>query len=123
MIKINYSESDMTNLTCAWLSPKGVFYTSEQFYVGFHAENSLDVVSDYLGLTGEESRIWEDEGLRENNRFADDRLVEELGFVKYSSWVGENGIFSLPDKITFQQRQAIKSYCRVVGVSWDEVIR
>jgi hypothetical protein len=122
---MRHTANNLFNLTDCWLSPKGEIVIGDDEFDGntFHEELALCLIRDLKGFAGKrEAYCW----LRDvfGNKDAYDWLEEE-GWIRLHSmrrierarWITYED-----QRMTFQQKQKIRQWCKVNGKTWKDAV-
>lgn len=122
MKKEHFKQADLTNLSSCFLDPQGNFISGGVDHeVGVHEEMACKLLDE---LFGEDYSLDNYDKIREGRNYTYEYLEEELGYWRYSHWVGEFGVFNgEPEKITFAQKLAIREFCKANLTTWEKVVR
>lgn len=121
MIKEHFKKADLINLPSCFLDPRGNFiYGGVNHEIGVHEEMAQNIVEDIMGEDFLE--VWEK--LSNNYSYTYQYLEEELGYWRYSHWLGDYGVFNGElNKMSFAQKLAIREFCKVNKTTWEDVVR
>lgn len=101
-----------------FLDPKGnLIFPDRQDSIGVHEGLAYEILDDIYGDDFEK-----EVDIYEKHSYAYAYLEEELGYYRYSHWLGEHGHFSGEvKKRTHAQKLAIREFCRVNGATFNRV--
>lgn len=118
---IHFSQVDLLELPSCFLDPKGnIIILSASREVGVHEELACEILDT---VYGEDYQLDHYHEIRDCGMYTYQYLEEKLGYFRYSHWIGSHGVFNGEmDKMTFAQKQAIRQFCKVNGVSWNKIL-
>lgn len=122
MKEVHFTQADLINLPSCFLDPKGNFIIGGVDHeIGVHEEMACKILDEKFG---EDYMSDNYDLIRKGRNYTYEYLEEELGYWRYSHWVGDSGAFNgEKDKMTHAQKLAIREFCKVNEVTWDRVVR
>jgi len=111
MRQVHFKEANLAELDSCFLDPQGnfLFLDKGKQEIGVHEELAGEILDARFG---EDFEIENWEKIHEGRHYLYEYFEEELGYFRYSHWVGEYGVFNgEKDKMTFAQKLAIKEFC------------
>lgn len=119
----HFTKANLAILGSCFLDAKGNFISGGVDHeIGVHEEQAQKIVKELCG--NDEDKYWtKQEEISEKFGFTYE-FLESIGYLRYSHWVGLHGVFNGElDKMTLQQKAAIRQFCRVKGTTWDKVVK
>lgn len=121
-----YYRKDLFNLSNCWLSPEGKVIVGDDEFDGtaFHENLGYCIIRDLQNFKSkEETTKWFFTYF--GGGYASEWL-EDLGYVKLHGFRVESieaKWITLADRrLTFQQKQKIRNWCRANGRTWDDAV-
>jgi hypothetical protein len=117
----HFTKVDLTNLPSCFLDPKGNFiFSGRHGEIGVHEGMAFDILDETFG---EDYMLDNYDKIRDGYTYTYEYLESELGYWRYSHWIGNHGSFNGEKKLlSHAQKLAIKQFCRVNGVTWERMM-